>query len=800
MQSKGLNYTVKKGEYVSNWLTSDVIEIPFEAGMVPTVFENYHPGASVKRADGKERTSPAKDEFLERGDFKKSGYPENIAMDRLYYPFQTKKVDFSDFWSFPHDIRFYARVYVNCRTDCTWRVELSTCGGMKVWVQGREEASFFPYESNIEARQEAELLLRAGTNEIVVSCSNYGERNIIFNFGIKNLSEEELEFSLPVSADIRAVQSVHRSLASMYLDRLTYEEGRITICADYPFEKDTVIEVKAGDVKKRKEVKAGSGEVIWGDTDELPIGYYEFTVCSEVEGVSLSAALGAEVFPKRLEYRFTPDTVEERKKAALDFIISSTPKSFEQYIAHLARGQNLYEEYRSYCEEYVEFVRRRGDCSDFRVVKLLWVLIKFGHLLTEEQRAYFREVCIGFRYWFDEPGNDAMWFFSENHALCFHTAQILAGELYPEEIFTNSGFTGREQSARAKKLIVEWLQKLLDFGYNEWNSPCYIPVDMLSYVSLLVLCRDEEVKELAGRALDYTYEIFAENSFHGLLAGACGRIYTKELLANKNLETNPLMWLAWGEGCLNGRVDPLIFLALSDYRPPEKLEEAACWNKEKPFTVQRLQGTMEVPTAIYKTKDYSIASCVTPRTGGPGSQELLMNVFLKDYRSRIWINHPGERKIFGIRRPGYFNGNGLTPLVSQQKNVVVLSYQFCDKLLDYAEADFTHMFCDMSVCDETEVGEHWAFLRRGDAYLAVYAQNGLSVNRKPPLTEKELLSPGINTNWLVKAASRSEAGDFKSFIAWHLAHTPVKEKGKLVFRDMTYGQMEFETMKETVYA
>lgn len=143
MQSKGLNYTVKKGEYVSNWLTSDVIEIPFEAGMVPTVFENYHPGASVKRADGKERTSPAKDEFLERGDFKKSGYPENIAMDRLYYPFQTKKVDFSDFWSFPHDIRFYARVYVNCRTDCTWRVELSTCGGMKVWVQGREEASFF---------------------------------------------------------------------------------------------------------------------------------------------------------------------------------------------------------------------------------------------------------------------------------------------------------------------------------------------------------------------------------------------------------------------------------------------------------------------------------------------------------------------------------------------------------------------------------------------------------------------------------------------------------------------------------
>lgn len=101
MQSKGLNYTVKKGEYVSNWLTSDVIEIPFEAGMVPTVFENYHPGASVKRADGKERTSPAKDEFLERGDFKKSGYPENIAMDRLYYPLSDEKSGFFRFLELP---------------------------------------------------------------------------------------------------------------------------------------------------------------------------------------------------------------------------------------------------------------------------------------------------------------------------------------------------------------------------------------------------------------------------------------------------------------------------------------------------------------------------------------------------------------------------------------------------------------------------------------------------------------------------------------------------------------------------
>lgn len=796
MQEKNLTYIVKKNGYVTNWLTSKVIEIPFKAEMVPTPFENYHPGASVKRPDGKERTSPAKDEFLERADFKKSGYPDLVRMDRLYLPFDTERVDFSDAWSFPHDIRFYAKVYVNAKADCIWRAELSTCGGVKVWINGREEASFYPYEANIEAKQEVCLPLRAGNNEIVVGCNNYGERNIIFNFGLRNLSEEELEFSLPSAANMEVIRSVHRSLAAMYLDRLSYEDGNIIICTDHAFEQDTAVEVKAGGTIKKWDIKAGSSKIIWGEVKELPIGYYEFKISSKTEGISIETTLSAEVFPKHLECRVTPDSLEERKKAALQFILHNTPKSFDQYIAWLAEGRNPYEEYRSFCEEYVEFVRKRGDCSDFRAARILWVLIKYRHLLTEEQKACFKDVIIGFRYWIDEPGNDAMWFFSENHALCFHTIQMLAGELYPDEVFVNSGYTGRQQSVRGKRLIVEWFRKLLDYGYNEWNSACYIPVDMLSYVSLLTLCRDEEVKKLAWQALDYTYEIFAENSFHGILAGSSGRIYTKELLADKNLGTNPLLWLAWGEGCLNGHQAPLLFLALSDYQPPMSLKEIACWDKEKPFKVQRLQGTMKVPVRIYKTRDYSIATCLTPRTGGPGSQELLVNIFLKDYRSHIWINHPGEKKIFGIKRPGYFNGNGLTPLVSQKENVAVLSFGFSETLLRNAEAEYTHAFCDMSICDEAEITEHWAFFRRDNSYLAMYAQNGLSVNQTPPLKGKELISPGINAIWLVKAASRAETGDFREFVRWHLTHMPVKKNGKLIFHDMTFGQIEFELMQK----
>lgn len=71
MQDNQLTFTVCENEYMTNWLTSRVFETPFEAEQEPMVFEDYHPGASVKTADGKECISPAKRAFLEKAIFKK---------------------------------------------------------------------------------------------------------------------------------------------------------------------------------------------------------------------------------------------------------------------------------------------------------------------------------------------------------------------------------------------------------------------------------------------------------------------------------------------------------------------------------------------------------------------------------------------------------------------------------------------------------------------------------------------------------------------------------------------------------
>lgn len=60
---------------------------------------------------------------------------------------------------------------------------------------------------------------------------------------------------------------------------------------------------------------------------------------------------------------------------------------------------------------------------------LIWLWQRYqGQQLPPQDWRRVRSAILGFRYWIDEPGNDTMWFWSENHCLCFHVAQYLAGQ------------------------------------------------------------------------------------------------------------------------------------------------------------------------------------------------------------------------------------------------------------------------------------------------------------------------------------------------------------------------------------
>lgn len=785
-----LTYTVEQDAFVRYWLCSDVQATAYHAAMVPMYFENYHPGFSTKTSDGKEIVSPAKEQFIREGSFLDSSYPNEVPIDRVYWPFDTDRVDFSGMWIYPCDLRFYARTYIKAERASTASFELLCSGAVKLWVNGEEQLRFAPYESNIEQRISCKIELRQGLNELVVGCNDYGERNILLKFGLRNKGNE-LTFHLPCEVDNRRLEQAMTFLKTLRLPSLSFSEGNLTILSSLPAPWDILLKISTSTTTHHILFPKDSYSMPWCDVEDLGLGSHQTTLSTEIESVTLSVQLFVETYPR--SYRLGPTTnLEGRKQAYRSFVLRYQRPSYDKFIAALQERKNTWDEHKAILEEDLLRVQKRSDCADFRSERFIWLLKRYPNLLTERQRERIEESLLGFRYWYDEKGNDAMWFFSENHALAFHTAELLAGEMFPDRVFSNSTLTGKEHARKAKALLETWFAKLLQYGYNEWNSANYIPVDMVSYFTLLELTEDQTVRSLAKKALDYTFTLFASMCHRGMLNGASGRVYARDLLASRTQDANAITYIAW-DGGNPSFSSAALFFSLSSYEPPLSLQSIATWDSEALFEEQSLQGTNRVPTYVCKNKDFIIATSGSPREGGPGSQEHLFNCMVGDYRGRFWINHPGELKVFGTRRPGYFTGNALTPKVSAYKNSAVITYRFNAEFLDYVEADYTHLIFQLDAFDEVVRTEKHLFARRGPVFVCIWAANGLLGSRIPSLKDRELISEGLSNTWYVRLALSREIS-WESFCQVMASLSFQEKEAAIEIDDWQWGKVSYQVL------
>ena len=67
--------------------------------------------------------------------------------------------------------------------------------------------------------------------------------------------------------------------------------------------------------------------------------------------------------------------------------------------------------------EILEYINNRYDCADFRMIPILRTLYAYSTLLTEATLKEIEKTVLGFKYWMDEPGEDSMCYWSENHQL-----------------------------------------------------------------------------------------------------------------------------------------------------------------------------------------------------------------------------------------------------------------------------------------------------------------------------------------------------------------------------------------------
>jgi hypothetical protein len=425
----------------------------------------------------------------------------------------------------------------------------------------------------------------------------------------------------------------------------------------------------------------------------------------------------------------------------------------------------------------IEGINQRKDCSDFYLVGLLGMLHRYGDNpeFPEGLRESLEKCIINFKYWADEPGDDAMWYWSENHQILFHACEILAGQLYPDRTFTNAGQTGQWHQEKGERLAIAWLHKRATGGFQEWDSNCYFEEDLLALSHLADLAETPQVYELASVVMDKMFFTMALNSYKGVFGSTHGRTYTSHIKGGRLEATAGIGRLMWGMGVFNPRLMGTVSLACQEqYLLPPLIEAIAAdlpeemWNRERHAgefeeSLDRASGSWEVNKVTYKTPDYMLCSAQDYRPGEKGVQQHIWQATMGP-DAVVFVTHPPCISEENSHRPGFWHGNVVLPRVAQWKDVLIAIH----RLPDDDWMGFTHAYFPTHAFDEHELrndanGHSWAFARKGESYLAITAAQGLEFITGGDSAYRELRSHGQHNVWLCHMGRAALDGEFDEF-------------------------------------
>jgi hypothetical protein len=441
--------------------------------------------------------------------------------------------------------------------------------------------------------------------------------------------------------------------------------------------------------------------------------------------------------------------------------------------------------------ETIKGINQRKDCSDFYLVGLLGMMHRYGQnpSFPEAIKQPLEECVLNFKYWADEPGSDAMWFWSENHQILFHACEVLAGQLYPERLFTNAGQTGRWHREKGERLALSWLLKRGAGGFSEWDSNCYFEEDLLALSHLADLAESQPVYDLATVVMDKMFLTMALNSYKGTFGSTHGRTYTPHVKGARQEATAGVSRLLWGMGVFNDEILATVSLAcMENYGFPLLIGDVAAdlpeemWNRERHAGkleewCDRATGDWEVNKVTYKTPDYMLCSAQDYHPGESGVQQHIWQAtFGPD--AVVFVTHPPCLSEESSHRPGFWHGNVVLPRVAQWKDVLIAIHKLpADDWLGFTHAYFpVWAFAEYALRPDTN-GRQWAFARQGDGYLALTAARGLEFITRGDNAYRELRSYGQTNVWLCQMGRAALDGDFRAF------------QDKILALDVSFGEL-----------
>ncbi|MDD3946351.1 MAG: hypothetical protein PHI19_00735 [Clostridia bacterium] len=196
----------------------------------------------------------------------------------------------------------------------------------------------------------------------------------------------------------------------------------------------------------------------------------------------------------------------------------------------------------------IRYIEKRYDCADFRLQLLFRLYKDCKEKLPQSVQDLIKKTCLEFKYWMDEPGEDSMCYWSENHQLLFAVSEYLHGQEWPEEIFTNSKMTGKEHQEKALKRINIWLEQRFLYGFSEWLSNNYYAEDIAPMSNYIEYSKDIASVERMKIVFDLLWLDVATHSVNNTFVAASSRMYSdnksSDLFGNR---IKAAMQTVWGE-------------------------------------------------------------------------------------------------------------------------------------------------------------------------------------------------------------------------------------------------------------
>ena len=315
------------------------------------------------------------------------------------------------------------------------------------------------------------------------------------------------------------------------------------------------------------------------------------------------------------------------------------------------------------------------------------------------------------------------------------------------------------------KAMRAWMAR----GLGGWDSQDQLAQLVTACLLLIEINVPEELQELSQILLDKALFTLVLNSWRGVFGGAGPETETSSLLDARLGAMASISYQGWGLGLPDGSHSVGISMAHSEYNVPiviqelglfvpEELngEERHVWTKDVPESIA--EGEEEFHRTTFKTPDFMLSSLQDFRPGQEGNRETPWQATL-GYAARVHVSQPEFATEQDELPRNFWRGNVNIPRVAQCRETVVAFYGPTTRV----GLGFTHAYFPQFAFDEVFISNRWAFARKNEGYLALYADNGLQAVKNGMGVGRALRSPGQENVWVCSLSRQAWDGDFDAF-------------------------------------